>query len=376
MQPMARTDEGAGACESSQNVRSSEIAHDLRNLLASARSNLHALERRPAELNLRLGRLQRLLRRAGEMVESLFSSDEEPSESAHVVQVAEEALDHHLSEAGVRTELELQGNVCYAAIPPLDFYRVLSNLCANSLRAIRSKFGSDSDADLGRVSVRVETQVRSAPDGEGSQADPYVSIRFLDNGCGMSRQTMDKVFRRGYTTQEGKGHGQGMSFVQGVVREHGGWIEVESREGEGTVFTIWLPQADPPAAPAAAPAAQSAPVSAIGQEILIVEDEEDIRDFVSSLVLQSGFLPIAAPDGEKALELIEDRSPALVIMDWKTPGISGKRLHEEFQRRSQGTPIMAMTGDDDAKKICDGFIRKPFEPEDFLSTVVRCLEQR
>jgi PAS domain S-box-containing protein len=207
-----------------------------------------------------------------------------------------------------------------------------------------------------------------------------VALEVRDSGCGMDPETAARVFEPFFTTKEvGKGTGLGLSTVYGIVQQSGGSIRVSSTPGVGSAFVVTLPvaieQPDLPQAPAA-PA--DAPMR--GRErILLVEDEDAVRDMVSESLQRHGYEVEEAPDGLKALEVYKTNPEAfdMVLTDVVMPGMSGGELAAALRRIDPSVKVLFMSGYSDDALVSRGvsrdgmaFLEKPFT-QDALSKKVR-----
>jgi two-component system NtrC family sensor kinase len=198
--------------------------------------------------------------------------------------------------------------------------------------------------------------------------DDAVIIEFEDNGPGIPAPLIGKIFDPFFTTKEtGKGTGLGLSMAYGIINEHGGVISVESEAGKGTKFIVTIPiveGAEPEMEVQVTPK-----ISRGVKSVLVVEDEQSLRDLLSEALTASGFAVEVATTGDEAIGLFEEREYDAVISDIKMPGIGGKELyrylrkyHPEIARR-----IIFMTGDvlsKDTRSFLQTtntrFIEKPF----------------
>jgi len=209
----------------------------------------------------------------------------------------------------------------------------------------------------------------------------HVMVAVSDTGCGMDTATQLRVFEPFFTTKEsGRGTGLGLSIVSSIVNQNGGRIELDSKLGDGTTFTIHLPSAE--AAPTRA--ARSAHEVRTGSEtILIVEDDTAVRDFISTVLQQAGYQVVVARHGEQALEICRERKDpfGLVISDLVMPHMSGPILMEKLRGMHPAVRALYTSGyaDDAVARHGDldpeiPFIRKPFSMESLLQTVRAALD--
>jgi two-component system, cell cycle sensor histidine kinase and response regulator CckA len=227
-----------------------------------------------------------------------------------------------------------------------------------------------------QVVMNLAINARDAMDGRGRlviatgcEDDDDVHLTVTDTGCGMDAATQAKIFEPFFTTKaEGKGTGLGLSTVFGIVHQSGGRIAVESEVGEGTTFTVLLPRSDD--APVHEEEREDAVVPAVGSgSVLVVEDDDAIRELVRTVLEGAGYDVRVAPDGEAAL-----RGPDadLLITDMLMPGMTGGELADRFLQRAPGTRILFVsgyTGEAGAPDDGASFLAKPFTPTALLRQV-------
>jgi two-component system cell cycle sensor histidine kinase/response regulator CckA len=155
----------------------------------------------------------------------------------------------------------------------------------------------------------------------------------------MDAATRERLFEPFFTTKEvGKGTGLGLATVYGIVRQSSGHVSCESEVGRGTTFTVYLPRVVAPAASAVAPEAGRGRPAGGTETVLLAEDDESVRRFVSSILETAGYRVAAADSGAAALELLAQmpRSPDLLLTDVIMPGMDGRVLAQEVSRRVPG----------------------------------------
>ena len=350
------------------------IAHDFNNMLGviTGYSELMALQAEPGSaLRQGLEEIRRAADRAAELTRQLlaFSRKQllEPQvlDPNEVIRGTERMLRRVIGEQ-IELEARLDPRVGYVKVDPTQLDQVLINLAVNARDAM-------PQGGLLRVSTR---PISLHPGAPGTPADVppgrYALLEVSDSGCGIAPEVLGKIWEPFFTTKEvGKGTGLGLATVYGVVSQSGGYITVESALAQGTTFSIYLPRVDEPAsgglrsAPAAAPSR--------GKEtVLLVEDEELVRELVRTLLQQAGYRVLEAGSGEEALRIAADFSNRidLLLTDVVMPGrTNGRILADALLVERPDLRVLYMSGYTDDADLALGlqraevaFIQKPFSP--------------
>lgn len=212
---------------------------------------------------------------------------------------------------------------------------------------------------------------------------PYVLIRARDTGTGMDQQTLGRVFEPFFTTKGvGQGTGLGLSIVHGIIDTHGGAIRPQSRSGEGTVFSIYLP-AQPDLVAEDKPVAETPTAPGGRERILLVDDEADVVRATTDALSRYGYRVSAAPNGHAALTLVSDQPSTfdLVILDLIMPGLSGQETLLKLRQISPQLRILVASGympqieRDSHITGASGYLEKPFSLDRLLETVRLVLDQ-
>ncbi len=205
----------------------------------------------------------------------------------------------------------------------------------------------DAMPDGGRLTLRVERQTLTAESARTTACAPgeYAVLTVTDTGVGMPPDVRDRIFEPFFTTKEaGRGTGLGLATVFGVVRQHGGTVQVTSEPGAGTAFRVYLPLVDPTAA---APAPHSDQNHLRGNEfVLVVEDSDAVRRLTCRMLSKNGYRIAECASPESALTTFErlPEKPDLVLTDVVLPGMNGRALFETLKSRAPGLRVVYMSG--------------------------------
>jgi len=218
--------------------------------------------------------------------------------------------------------------------------QVIMNLVVNAKDAMPS----GGKICIRTASVTLDDSYR--PENTFIKNGPYVMISVSDTGQGMDRETQTRIFEPFFTTKEkNKGTGLGLSTVYGIIKQSGGYVFVQSELGRGTVFTIYFPRTDEPSeAHGATPVSHSA---AGGSEtVLLVEDEDSVRQLVRETLESRGYRVLEAANGQDALALAAAHADPihLVITDVVMPGLSGHELVQQLLPARPSVKVLYLSG--------------------------------
>jgi PAS domain S-box-containing protein len=273
--------------------------------------------------------------RAANVVHSLlaFARKRKPVRvETQINTVAEAALqlkEYDLRTSGIIVEKVLSKDLPHVFVDPNQIEQVLLNVINNA-----------QDAVMAGAEQRRRIRIASG------NAAGRVVIRVEDTGAGIAKDDIKKVFDPFFTTKPlGKGTGLGLSISYGIVREHGGEIEIQSQSGRGTIVSISLPAyASRPAAAAEMPASRR---SVSGRRFLVVDDEMELTSIISRLVVRSGSTADTATSIAEAMKLARLKDYDFVIADIKMPGGNGIDLYRQLCafRSSYRGRVLFLTGD-------------------------------
>lgn len=256
--------------------------------------------------------------------------------------------------------------------------QILLGLASNARDAMPQ--GGQLIVTTTRVDI-AETEVSGFP---GGRAGSYVVLRVGDSGTGIPAEIRPHIFRPFFTTKTAGRHaGLGLAAILGIVRQHQGWLAVESDEGGGTMIDVFLPAAEPGAVLAAG--GPSATRSARGREtVLLVEDELTVREFTAALLQRDGYRVLQADSAKTALEVWKWHSAriALLLTDMVlVDSTTGLDLARKLRAEKPGLPVICMSGHGreimgrsiEVPAGCQ-FLQKPCRPQELARTVRALLD--
>jgi CheY-like chemotaxis protein len=233
---------------------------------------------------------------------------------------------------------------------------------------------------LSTTTVCIDEEAASSNPDRGTGR--YVCLSVSDTGFGMDSETLKRVFEPFFTTKEvGKGTGLGLATVYGIVAQHRGWVDVESKPGMGTTFRVYLPVS--PRVPKQV-AAEGAAIPRGHETILVVEDDSLVRQMLSQRLAALGYRVVQASNGHDAMRLWRDQGHQveLVLTDMVMPdGMTGLELIARIRRDKPNIRVIVSSGycaemTDVEKSTATGlrFLPKPYQVLDLAKTVRDCLD--
>lgn len=254
--------------------------------------------------------------------------------------------------------------------------QIVLNLIMNATEAL--------GGEPGRIVLSIEKVNLKAGDfvaSVGGDISPgtYARLSVEDEGSGISMEALPRIFDPFYSTKD-SGRGLGLAAVGGIVRTHKGYLRVETAEGKGTRFSVYLPTTEKIAVASQA----HAKLSAQGKCILVVDDDDRVRIASAQLLVAYGFEAIQASDGTEALARIQedkdaDRKIAAVLLDVTMPGLSGPQVLERLREISPQMPVLLFSGwerceVDISSLERTAFLAKPYSLQSLTSALAKLLE--
>lgn len=212
----------------------------------------------------------------------------------------------------------------------------------------------------------------------------FICLSVQDTGVGMDEGTVERVFEPFFTTKKnGKGTGLGLSVAYGIVKKHKGWINIETRPGEGSTFKTYLPASSKELEDESKERISLAELQGSGERVLVVEDQEGVREFLSRALSENGYLATEVKDAKEARDIFEEEKGNfdLIFCDVVLPDKSGLQLVSQLLSSKPGIPVLLSSGYVDEKsqrslihKRGFRFLQKPYSLVNLLQTIKETLQ--
>lgn len=362
------------------------IAHDLNNVLSPIVMAIDMLElRSPDETSRRwLEVLRSNAERGGNMVRQVLSfargveGERVALQPKHLIKEMVKILQETLPKS-IEINFRVPEDLWIISADATQIHQVLMNLCVNA---------RDAMPEGGSISIRAENALvdeNYARMHIDAKAGRFVMISVSDTGPGMSVEVQSRIFEPFFTTKEmTKGTGLGLSTALSIVKSHGGFINVYSELHRGSQFSVYLPAIE---------AAEAAEVGAVradlplgkGELVLVVDDEESIREITRGTLETFGYNVLTANDGTEALAIYADKKNeiAVVLTDMVMPFMDGPATIRALQRMNPQVRIIAASGLGTAQRAGEGslegvsvFLTKPYTAQKLLKTLAQVLRDQ
>ncbi|PVE23669.1 hybrid sensor histidine kinase/response regulator [Microvirga sp. KLBC 81] len=362
------------------------VAHDFNNVLQAiiGYSDLLLANHRPTDPSFQdIMQIKQNANRAASLVRQLLAFSRRQTLRPEVLNLNDRLYDLSMllkRLLGERVELDLSHgrDLWFVKADVNQFEQVVVNLAVNA---------RDAMPNGGKLAIRTANVPAQEAARRSVSAMPpadYVLVEVSDTGAGMTPEVLDKIFEPFFTTKEvGKGTGLGLSTVFGIVKQSGGYIDVDSKPGQGTTFSIYLPrhipdvQEAPEETKVDAPKKPAADMTGQGT-ILLVEDEDPVRAVNARALSARGYTVLEAASGVEALEIIQERGAPvdLVVSDVVMPEMDGPTLLGELRKLYPDLKVIFVSGYAEEafrKNLPEGedfnFLPKPFSLRQLVETV-------
>ena len=354
------------------------VAHDFNNLLQAVigYSELLLDQKKPGDPELEdIQRIYDSGKRGADLVKSLlmFSRKVQPElrpiDLNHEIAQVRKLLSHSIPK-NIKIDLRLSDALERILADPSQTGQVIMNLAINA----RDAMPDGGTLTIETANVELD-KAYCAIDPELSPG-AYVLLAVSDTGQGMDKETLSHIFEPFFTTKEkGKGTGLGLATVYGIVKQHNGRITCYSEIEHGTTFEIYLPAIQTDKAPETQ--TEAGPIQRGTETILLVDDEETIRNLVTRLLNKFGYKVVTANDGKEALEIYqrECNSISLIILDLIMPVMDGKKCLAEILRVNPNAKVVLASGHSEsglasgATAGAMGFVKKPYDMWQLLTRI-------
>ena len=362
------------------------IAHDFNNLLQVIQGYTEVLQSEVGRSKSGLEALQKIHRsakRGAELTRQLLTfsrkvqSERRPLDLNREVEQVKTLLERTIPKM-IEIELFLSESPAVVSADPIQVEQAIMNLAVNA---------KDAMPEGGKIIIeteRVKLDEQFCKTHLGARPGEYVLLSISDTGHGMDREILEHVFEPFYTTKGvGKGTGLGLAMVYGIVKNHEGYILCYSEISTGTTFKIYLPAMEQSGQRQKADDMED--LFENGDEtILLVDDEEYIRELGVELLTDAGYNVLTATDGEEGLGLYrrEQKKIDLIILDLVIPGMGGKKCYEEILKINPKAKILIVSGysaNGPGKVALEagakGFVGKPFDVSHLLEKIREILDE-
>jgi len=364
------------------------IAHDFNNSLQGilGYSQILIFEKKEGDPDLKLlKQIEKAAKRSSELTRQLLTfsrklnSELRPLDINQEVRQLEQLLGRTIPKM-ISIQTPLGDNLKIINGDPVQIEQMIMNLCINA---------RDAMSDGGKLVIESRnTRLDDDYCKMHLDADPgeYVMLSISDNGIGMDRQTLEHIFEPFFTTKKvDQGTGLGLSMVYGIVKNHGGHIHCESKPDNGTTFNIYLPVIEETEnqPPEQRTETEQTP---LGKEtILLVDDEDYLRDLGQRMLTKFGYTVLTAPDGETAVQIYREKGKqiSLVVLDLIMPGIGGQNCLDLILKDDPSARVIIASGYtvepsslSELELKSYGVITKPFELNQMLNIVRRALDEK
>jgi len=361
------------------------IAHDFNNLLQSILGYTEILlmdNQIKTTVHQDLQEIKRATQRGAELTRQLLTFSRKVQSRLRSIDLNKEVIQvekllRRTIPKMIEVELHLADDLRTVNADPAQVEQVLMNLAVNS---------RDAMPEGGRLAIRTDNVTLGdafCKSHLGSKPGNYVALTVSDTGHGMDKETIKHIFDPFYTTKGvGKGTGLGLAMVYGIVKSHEGYILCESEPGKGATFRIYFPVAEQ--GRGVEEWREDKGFTGGTETILLVDDEEPLRNLGEQIFTKYGYTVLKAPEGESALKIYEEKKDEidLIILDLIMPGMGGNKCLEGLLQINPDVKVVVASGyspEGTVKSFLEGgakhFISKPFNMKEMLQVVREVLDE-
>jgi nitrogen-specific signal transduction histidine kinase/CheY-like chemotaxis protein len=359
------------------------IAHDFNNILMGIQGRtslmLMNLDASHPHLN-HLKGIEEHIRSAAGLTRQLLGFAKggkfqiKPTHLNHVMGKSIEMFGRTRKDISINTDF--QEDLWSVETDPGQIEQVLLNLYVNAWQAMPA----GGEIFVGTRNVNLD-QTQAEP--KGLKPGKYVRVSVKDTGVGMDEETQRRIFEPFFTTKDmGRGTGLGLASAYGIIKNHGGLIEVRSRKGQGTTFEIYLPVTRKKVREERS---EEQDIQKGTETVLLIDDEAMILEVAESMLKELGYQVIPVRGGVEGLGIyrLKQQEIHMVILDMIMPGMRGAEVYRRLKVMNSNVRVLLASGysmDEQAKDIleegCDGFIQKPFRMKDLSKKVREILDKK
>ena len=366
----------------------SGIAHDLNNILAPIMmaAPLIRMSKNPESAEKMLTMIEVSVQRGAQLVRQLLTfgrGAEGEKKALTVAPIIQEmvAITRQTFPKNITITADVADDLAPIMADATQVHQVLLNLCVNARDAM-------PNGGLLTISAKnIRLDAASAATAPEARSGDYVQLTVTDTGTGMTPEIADKIFNPFFTTKEvGKGTGLGLATVLGLIKSHGGFLRLNTKVGEGTTFLAYFPVAA--SAPGDAPVVVTTLPRGNGELLLLVDDEENIRDTVRGVLIQQGFTVVVAEDGIEGVSryAMAQNEIKVVITDLDMPNMNGTTLIKVLRQMNPKLKVIVSSGvlrgrqapENRASELTalgvNAFLDKPYTAEQILEAVTKVLK--
>ncbi len=364
----------------------SGIAHDLNNILTPILAGVQLLPLRLPQIDDQSQRMLTMMeasaKRGAELIKQILSfargveGKRVSLQINHLIVEIRRIIQQTLPKS-IEIETDLSHDLWTVSGDATQLHQVLMNLCVNA---------RDAMPQGGTLQITAENRLLDQQDARihiDARAGAYVIVTVADTGIGMAPDVLHRIFDPFFTTKEiGQGTGLGLSAVLGIVKSHGGFVDVRSEVNQGSQFKVYLPASQSSAMP---PEQEQMPSKGQQELILVVDDEVAICDIIRLTLETHDYQVIVATDGIEAIARFAEHKDQLcgVLLDMMMPSLDGLTTITVLRQLNPTVPIIAISGLNSTEIVAQtermglqGFLPKPFTTQELLQTLVVLLRNR